>query len=37
MADILLVPGIATLWMAWAKFNVLVPLALSLTGAGHSL
>ena len=37
MAGLLLVPGIATLWAAWAKFNVPVPpapLALSLAGAG---
>jgi Co/Zn/Cd efflux system component len=37
MAGILLVPGVATLWTAWEKFNVpmaLAPLALSLTGAG---
>lgn len=37
MAGILLVPGIASLWTAWEKFNVPAPpapLALSLTGAG---
>lgn len=37
LALILLVPGIATLWMAWAKFNVPVaphPLPLLLTGLG---
>ena len=37
MAGLLLVPVIATLWTAWAKFNVPVPpapLALSLAGAG---
>jgi Co/Zn/Cd efflux system component len=37
LAAILLVPGIATLWMAWEKFNVPVapdPLPLSLAGAG---
>lgn len=37
LAGILLVPGLATLWMAWEKFNVPVPpapLALSLTGLG---
>ena len=37
LALILLVPGIATLWTAWAKFNVPVapnPLPLSLTGLG---
>jgi Co/Zn/Cd efflux system component len=37
LAGILLVPGIATLWMAWDKFNVPVPpapLPLSLAGAG---
>jgi Co/Zn/Cd efflux system component len=37
LAGILLVPGLATLWMAWDKFNVPVPpepLPLSLAGAG---
>jgi Co/Zn/Cd efflux system component len=37
LAGILLVPGIATLWTAWSKFNVPLPpapLALSLTGTG---
>lgn len=37
LAGILLVPGLATLWMAWQKFNLPVPphaAALSLTGAG---
>jgi Co/Zn/Cd efflux system component len=37
LAAILLAPGIATLWMAWSKFNVPVPpalVALTLTGAG---
>jgi len=37
LAAILLVPAIATLWTAWAKFGTPVPpepLALSLTGAG---
>ncbi|MGX5844595.1 cation transporter [Mesorhizobium sp. ArgA1] len=37
LAAILLVPGLATLWTAWAKFNLPVapaPLPLSLTGAG---
>ncbi len=37
MAGILLVPGIATLWTAWEKFNAPVapdPVLLSLTGAG---
>src|SRR5215213_1081982 len=35
LAGILLVPGLATLWTAWEKFNTLVPpepVALSLTG-----
>lgn len=35
LAGILLVPGLATLWMAWQKFSVPVPpapLPLSLTG-----
>jgi len=37
LAAILLVPGLATLWTAWQKFNVPTPpnpAALSLTGAG---
>ncbi|WP_234729573.1 cation transporter [Acidocella facilis] len=37
LAGILLVPGIATLWTAWHKFNVPLapePLPLSLTGLG---
>jgi Co/Zn/Cd efflux system component len=37
LALILLVPGIATLWTAWAKFNIPVapdPLPLVLTGLG---
>lgn len=37
LAGILLVPGLATLWMAWHKFSVPVPpspLPLSLTGLG---
>lgn len=37
LALILLVPGIATLWTAWTKFQspiVPAPLALSLTGSG---
>lgn len=37
LALILLVPGLATLWTAWEKFNVPVPpqpLALMLTGLG---
>ena len=37
LALILLVPGLATLWTAWAKFNVPAapdPLALSITGMG---
>lgn len=37
LAGILLVPGLATLWMAWRKFNAPVPpepFALSITGAG---
>jgi Co/Zn/Cd efflux system component len=37
LAAILLVPGIATLWTAWQKFNAPVmpaPLPLSLTGVG---
>ena len=37
LAGILLVPGFATLWTAWEKFNVPVPpdaVPLSLVGAG---
>jgi Co/Zn/Cd efflux system component len=37
LAGILLVPGLATLWTAWEKFNVPAPpepLALSLAGLG---
>lgn len=37
LAGILLIPGLATLWMAWQKFSLPVPpapLPLSLTGAG---
>jgi Co/Zn/Cd efflux system component len=37
LAAILLVPGIATIWMAWQKFNLPVPpapLPLSLAGLG---
>jgi Co/Zn/Cd efflux system component len=37
MAGIILVPGLATLWMAWRKFAAPAPpepLSLSLTGAG---
>lgn len=37
LALILLVPGLATLWTAWAKFNVPIapdPLLLSITGLG---
>ncbi len=37
LAFILLVPGLATLWTAWAKFNVPLapePAALTLAGAG---
>jgi len=37
LAALLLVPGLATLWMAWAKFNMPLPpepLALTLTGLG---
>jgi Co/Zn/Cd efflux system component len=37
LAGILLVPGLATLWTAWEKFNAFVapdPVLLSLTGAG---
>jgi len=37
LAGVLLVPGLATLWMAWEKFNLPSapdPLALSLAGTG---
>lgn len=37
LAFILLIPGIATLWTAWAKFNLPIPpqpLPLSLVGMG---
>jgi Co/Zn/Cd efflux system component len=37
LAGILLVPGLATLWMAWHKFSALVPpspVPLVITGAG---
>jgi Co/Zn/Cd efflux system component len=37
LAGILLIPGLATVWTAWRKFNVPVPpapLGLSLAGAG---
>ena len=37
LAGFLLVPGLATLWMAWAKFAAPVvpdPVALTVTGAG---
>src|SRR3954454_18146967 len=37
LAGILLVPGLATLWTAWEKFNTPVPpssMALSLAGLG---
>jgi Co/Zn/Cd efflux system component len=37
LAGIMLIPGLATLWTAWEKFNIPVPPAavpLSLTGAG---
>jgi Co/Zn/Cd efflux system component len=37
LAGILLIPGLATLWTAWDKFNLPVPpdpVPLSLTGAG---
>lgn len=37
LAGILLIPGMATLWMAWRKFNIPIPpepFSLSLTGAG---
>ena len=37
LAGILLIPGLATLWMAWEKFNLPIapdPIPLSLAGAG---
>lgn len=37
LATILLIPGLATLWMAWEKFSVPfppAPIPLTLTGAG---
>jgi Co/Zn/Cd efflux system component len=37
LAGILLIPGLATLWVAWQKFNLPIapaPIPLSLTGAG---
>jgi Co/Zn/Cd efflux system component len=37
LAGILLIPGLATLWMAWQKFSQPIPpeaVALSLTGGG---
>jgi Co/Zn/Cd efflux system component len=37
LAGILLVPGLATLWMAWHKFSILIapaPIPLTLTGLG---
>jgi Co/Zn/Cd efflux system component len=37
LAGILLVPGLATLWTAWEKFNIPVvpdPMLLSVTGLG---
>ena len=37
LAGILLIPGFATLWMAWEKFNLPIapdPIPLSLAGAG---
>lgn len=37
LAGLLLVPGLATLWMAWEKFTLLVapaPLPLTVTGLG---
>jgi len=37
LAAILMVPGLATLWTAWEKFNTLIapdPMPLSLTGLG---
>jgi Co/Zn/Cd efflux system component len=40
LAGIILIPGLATVWMAWQKFAVPIPpapLPLSLTGAGALL
>jgi Co/Zn/Cd efflux system component len=40
LAGIILIPGLATVWMAWQKFVVMIPPAsvpLSLTGAGALL
>jgi Co/Zn/Cd efflux system component len=40
LAGIILIPGLATFWMAWQKFATLMPpapLPLSLTGAGALL
>lgn len=40
LAGIILIPGLATVWMAWEKFAVPMPpapLPLSLTGAGALL
>ncbi len=40
LAALLLVPGLATLWTAWAKFNMPLPpapLALTVTGIGALL
>jgi Co/Zn/Cd efflux system component len=40
LAGIILIPGLATLWMAWQKFTLPIPpapLPLSLTGAGALL
>lgn len=40
LAALLLVPGLATLWTAWAKFNTPLPpepFALSVTGVGALL
>ena len=40
LAGIILIPGLATLWMAWQKFALPIPPApipLSLTGAGALL
>ena len=37
LAGIIMVPGLATLWMAWSKFSAPLvpdPVSLSLTGAG---
>jgi Co/Zn/Cd efflux system component len=40
LAGIILIPGLATCWMAWQKFAALIPpepVVLSLTGAGALL